>query len=425
MRSDKHKNKSTALTKKRTQRKTVVEDKVDYMDLDKSNPKNTGDDFIFDRSAYGDYDEDELIKAEKKFKKQAKKNKGKKKKYNKSGKRKRTWLKVLLILILVVAVCAGGAFFYLNTKINKMNLIKTSPAEFDVATKVEKELKGYRNVAILGIDARKGEGFKGSRSDAIIVASINKKTSEVNLISVMRDSHLYMDNGYGQKTLDKVTHAHAFGGAVNTCATLNRCLDLNISEFIVMDWNSVADVVDVFNGLELNIKSNELRDLNKWGPETARNTNRQWHNVTKVGKQTLDGAQVATYCRIRKTSGGDTGRTSRMKKVTKALLTAALNDPVKIDKVLDTVLPEIQTNMGTTAFTSLLPKIANFNIKKSIGWPYNYYGGIIKGKWLAVPRTLDSNVKKLHKEAFGQDEYVLSEKAGEIGQLLISQTGVQ
>ncbi|MEG0291422.1 MAG: LCP family protein [Anaerovoracaceae bacterium] len=426
MRSDRHKNKNSKLTQKRTERKTVSEDKIDYIDKDKSIEK---EEVLFDRSAYGDFDEKELIKAEKKFQRELKKkNKSRGKKYSKNisdKKSKKTWLKVLIVLVLLVAVCAGGFFFYLHTKINKMDLIDTTPAEFDVDPKVEKELSDYRNVAILGIDARKGEGFKGSRSDAIIIASINKRTNEVNLISILRDSHLYMDNGYGQMVLDKVTHAHAFGGAVNTCSTLNRSLDLNISEFIVMDWNSVADVVDIFGGLTINVKSNEIRDLNKWGPETALNTNRQWHMVTQTGEQKLDGAQVATYCRIRKTSGGDTGRTTRMKKVTKALLKEALANPMKIDSVLDKVLPEIQTNMGTGAFTTLLPKIATFNIQKSIGWPYEYYGGIINGKWLAVPRTLESNVKKLHKQAFGQDNYVLSQQAGEIAQIIINQTGVQ
>ncbi|MEG0918456.1 MAG: LCP family protein [Anaerovoracaceae bacterium] len=431
MRSDKHKNKNN------DRKKIHSDDRFDFLDdesISKNNynssSKNT-DDYLsksndgldFDRSLFGEVDEKALLKSEKKFQKEFKKSNKKKKK--KRGKKKHSFLKFLLVLVLLIGVIAAGLFFYLNTKINKMDFIKTTPAEFSIDDNVDKSLSDYRNVAILGIDARKGEGFEGTRSDAIIIASINKKTNEVKLVSVLRDSYLYMGDGKGNYMLDKVTHAFAFGGAINTCATLNKALDLNISEFIVMDWNSVADVVDIFGGLKLDIKSNEIRDLNKWGPETARNTNRQWKNITTTGEQTLDGAQVATYCRIRKTSGGDEGRTNRMKKVTEALLKTAISNPTKIDKVLDEVLPEIQTNMGTTSFTTLLPHVASFNITKSIGWPKDFYGGIINGKWLAVPKTLESNVIDLHKKAFGQKNYILSDQAHRINQLIISDTGIQ
>ena len=429
MRSDKHKN------NKFSNKQIEKDDQFDFLDDDSISKNDSSytnspdyssknnDGLDFDRSLFGEVDEQELLKSERKFQKELKKSKKRKK--TKGGKKKHSFLKFLLVLVLLIGVIAAGLFFYLSTKINKMDFIKTTPAEFCIDDAVDKSLSDYRNVAILGIDARNGEGFEGTRSDAIIIASINKKTNEVKLVSVLRDSYLYMGDGNGNYMLDKVTHAFAYGGAINTCATLNKALDLNISEFIVMDWNSVADVVDVFGGLKLDIQSNEIRDLNKWGPETARNTDREWTYITTTGEQILDGVQVATYCRIRKTSGGDEGRTNRMKKVTEALLKTAVSNSTKIDRVLDEVLPEIQTNMGITSFTTLLPHIATFNITKSIGWPKDFYGGIINGKWLAVPKTLESNVIELHKKAFAQENYILSDQAQRINQLIISDTGIQ
>lgn len=339
--------------------------------------------------------------------------------------RKGGCLKAFIMLLLLAGVLAAGFYFYLDSKVSKMQHVHVAPHEFRISHKAERELADYRNVAVLGIDARKGESYKGTRSDAIIIISLNRKTDDVNLISVMRDTYVPMKSMYGQETWEKITHAHAYGGAVNTCASLNRCLDLNIEEFIVMDWKSVADTVDQMGGITVRVMPNELRDLNKWGPETARNTNRVWRPMWNTGRVKLDGAQAATYCRIRKTSGGDPGRTKRMKKVMIALLREAKSDPLKVDGVLDKVLPEIQTNMDTRAITSLVPKLASFDIKKSIGWPYEYYGGIINGTWLAVTRTMESNVQKLHRQAFGQKNYRLSHEAKQISNLIIQKTAIQ
>ena len=200
---------------------------------------------------------------------------------------------------------------------------------------------------------------------------------------------------------------------------------MNISEFIVMDWVSVADTVDALGGITIDVQENELADLNKWGPETASNTGREWTEITSTGEQRLDGVQAATYCRIRKTSGGDPGRTERMKKVVMAVLAEAKSHPTKITSVTDSVLPEIRTNMNTSAFTSLIPKLLDFNISKSVGYPFNYWGGIMDdGIWYAVPTTLEENNARLHEEVFGDTDYQMSNKAAEINQKIINETGI-
>ena len=113
--------------------------------------------------------------------------------------------------------------------------------------------------------------------------------------------------------LDKITHAHHYGGGADTCAALNRSLDLNIEEFVIFNWKAGADAVDCLGGVEINVKENEISDMNTWGPETAENTGGTYTEITSAGRQTLDGVQATTYCRIRKTSGGDEGRSTRYK----------------------------------------------------------------------------------------------------------------
>lgn len=340
-------------------------------------------------------------------------------------KKKRIWPKVLVVLLVLIGVCAAGVYYFIDTQLSKFDYVETDYEEFGIDEGVAEKLDGYRNIAILGTDERQGESEDTARTDAIIIATVNESTGDITLTSIMRDSYLLMDSRYGESILDKATHAHAFGGPVNTCKMLNQSLDLNISEFLVMDWVSVADTVDALGGITIDVQENELADLNKWGPETAANTGREWTEITSTGEQRLDGVQAATYCRIRKTSGGDPGRTERMKKVVMAVLAEAKSHPTKITSVTDSVLPEIRTNMNTSAFTSLIPKLLDFNISKSVGYPFNYWGGIMDdGIWYAVPTTLEENNARLHEEVFGDTDYQMSNKAAEINQKIINETGI-
>ena len=356
-------------------------------------------------------------------------NSNKKRGNNKKEKKKTSSFakkikKVLIILILLIAICAVGVYYYVDVQLDKLGHVETDISEFEIDEQVKKDLKEYRNIAIMGVDARAGEDKSNTRTDAIIIASLNKKTGDVDLISVMRDSYLEMESSTGDLMYDKATHAHVYGGPINTCKMLNKALDLNISEFIVMDWNSVADTVDALGGITVNVQQNEIWDLNHWGPETAANTGRNWTQIYNTGEQRIDGVQAATYCRIRKNSGGDTGRTERMRKVIMAILKEVKAHPSKITAVADKVLPEVTTNMGTLDITSLLPQVINFEIKDNMGFPYNYYGGSVNGAWMAVPTTLSDNVKRLHEEAFNQSEYVPTARLEEISQNIINNTGI-
>ena len=341
-------------------------------------------------------------------------------------KKKKGKARTAIICILLIALCLAGlgvAYFYKLA--GNLDMVATDDSEFDIDPRVAKELKDYRCVAVLGSDARKGEGYDGSRTDAIIIARINKKTDKIQLISVMRDSYLQIDDAQGNKKLDKVTHAHAFGGAVNTCKSLNRNLDLNIKEFVLFDWQAVTDLVDAMGGIEVDIQAGELNDLNHYGPETAKNVGKTYTPIYNSGKQTIDGVQAATYCRIRKSSGGDPARGSRMKIVMSALMKKAKHMGVgELNAIAEDVFPEIRTNMSKGSMLKTIAGMPKYEFGKNYAWPKNYYGGMLWGVWYAVPQTLESEVQWLHKKAFKQEDYVLTDTAQEISGLIIDQTGV-
>ena len=291
---------------------------------------------------------------------------------------------------------------------------------FGISEEVNSNLSEYRNIAIFGVDSRSNNLERGNRSDCIIIASLNNNTKEVKLISVYRDTFVQIE-GHG---LDKITHAYSFGSAPLAINTLNTNFDLNIKEFVTVNFDSVAEAVDALGGVNINITSQEeLKYLNSYIGETAKVTGLSNAKVASTGNQTLNGVQAVAYSRIRYTAGGDYKRTERMRTVVEAMLTKLKTKSIgEINNFLDKILPKVYTNITSGEIFSLLPSLASFKISESIGWPYETKG-ITLDRWYGVPITLESNVTRLHQEAFGQTDYVPSETVKNISNQIIQRTG--
>ncbi len=334
----------------------------------------------------------------------------KKKKNDKKGGSKKIAIAVVVIIVIILGIIAG----FIYNKVSKVNFVKIDEGNLAIENKT-----GYRNIALLGVDTRDMNSLDGSRSDAIIIVSINEQSKDVNLISVYRDSYIDVQ-GHG---LTKVTHAYAYGGPELALNTLNRNLDLDISEFVTVNFEIVADVVDLVGGIDIDIDKSELSQMNKYIEDTSKNVGRKANKITSAGKQHLDGIQAVTYARIRKTAGGDYKRTERMRTVlTEVFEKAKKMDVGKLNELANKVLPQVQTNIGLSEVVSLIPTISSINISDSIGWPYEVKG-ITLDRWYGVPTTLEANVVKLHRELFGQKDYTASDTVKTISQSIINKTG--
>ena len=344
----------------------------------------------------------------------------KSKKENKNKTKNKKKKKILVAILCIVIIIVLGIFAYVKTKLNKLEYVDISNEDLGIEDSTSKNLENYRNIALLGVDSRNISSNDGSRSDSIIIVSINKETNDVKLISVYRDTYLDLGDKYG---LDKVTHAYAYNGPSQTINTLNRNLDLNIKEFVTVNFEVVADVVDLIGGIEVDIKEEELSQMNKYIEDTSKHTGIPSEKLTHAGKQTLNGVQAVTYSRIRKTEGGDYRRTERMRTVlTKTFNKAKKMNVSQINKIADTVLPKIQTNITQGEIIATIPKIVSYNIEENIGWPYDTKGKTLD-RWYGVPVTLESNVKKLHEDLFGNSDYEVSSKVKEYSNGIINKTG--
>ena len=145
--------------------------------------------------------------------------------------------------------------------------------------------------------------------------------------------------------------------------------------------------------------------------------------ITKAGTYTLNGEQALAYSRIRHATGGDYKRTERMRNV----LTATVNkvkslNISKLNGFVDTILPKVYTNVTSSEIFSMMPSIANYKITDSIGWPYKT-NLITMYRWYGIPIRLESYVTQLHKEAFGETDYVPSDTIKDISNKIIEKTG--
>lgn len=338
-------------------------------------------------------------------------------------KKKHTVLKVILVILLIIILVVLGAFaggyWYVNDKLEKMQKVEIEEEDLDIDTQVEENLTGYRNIAIFGVDSRSSNLGRGNRSDCIIIASINNSTKDVKLLSVYRDTYVQIE-GYG---LDKINHAYSFGEAPLALKTLNTNFDLNIKEFVTVNFDSVSEAVDALGGVNIKVEENEINYINGYQKETSRVTGKEMVPVTHSGLQTLNGVQAVSYGRIRYTEGGDYKRTERMRDVVEAMFQKLKTKSVgEINNILDTVLPKVYTNISTSEMISMIPQVMKYNITDSIGWPYETRG-ITLDRWYGVPITLESNVKKMHQELFNEQEYVPSAKVQEISNKIVNKTG--
>ncbi len=316
------------------------------------------------------------------------------------------FLKVLGIFLLIILILLGLAlsagYAILTDKLSSMDYVEIDESSIHVNSGVDEKLKDYRNIVLLGVDSQDGS-FSNTRSDCIIIVSINKKTNDVNLTSVYRDTYVEID-GHG---LDKITHAYAYGGPELAMSTLNKNLDLNITEFVTVNFETVKTVVDSIGGVTIKVTDAEATQIS---------------GLSSGGTYTLDGEQALAYSRIRKIDS-DYQRTERMRTVIEAVFDKVKTLGVsELSNFVDTILPLISTNLSSNEIISMLPAVPFYSIKNSEGWPYEVRG-ISTDAWYGVPVTLESNVKELHAELFGNDDYTPTETVQEISDDIINDTG--
>ena len=283
----------------------------------------------------------------------------------------------------------------------------------ETGEEIPSPMTGYRNIALFGVDSREGALNKNTRSDTIIIASINEQTKEVKLCSVYRDTYLNL----GNDQYNKCNAAYAKGGPVQAINMLNMNLDMNITDFITIGFEGLTSVIDSLGGVEIEVTESEIVHLNNYqismvgkttdGETFTANEGVDYTPVTHAGLQTLNGLQATAYCRIRYV-GSDFQRTERQRKVIMALLEKAKQNPTKLPAIADAMFDKVYTSLDLSEIVNILGDVSKYNIVDQAGFPQTDMLGTgnigAKGSCV-VPTSLYDNVKWIHKFLFSDENY--------------------
>ena len=349
---------------------------------------------------------------------------------------------ICLLLLLVGIACVAWPVLNQAQKIRVVD-IKEDDVIMNEEVKQSLEsgdskLHNYRNIALFGVDSRSGELDKNTRTDTIMIASINLDTKEVRLVSVMRDTWLNMSTD----TYNKANAAYAKGGPKQAISMLNMNLDMDITDFVTIGFDGLIDVIDAVGGVEIDVKEAEIVHLNSYQismigkedgtlnaagePNYVATAGVDYIPVEHAGVQTLNGLQATAYARIRYV-GNDFERTSRQRTVlTKVAKKAMTLNPATLNKIAEAVFPKIATSLDISEVLSLLSGIASYSVGETANFPFDGYvqTGRVGKASVVIPVDLTKNVSVLHEFLFDESGYDPSDTVKQCSQKIVSDTGV-
>ena len=312
--------------------------------------------------------------------------------HSKPKKRKRRKKKSavkILAVICIILVCvislgvAGYSYAYsIINKVERTPLETEEPEELNITTS---EYDGIKNIALLGIDTRVDN--TSGRSDAVIILSIDKKHNKIKMISIARDSYVDID-GHNK---DKLTHAYAYGKSTLAVKTLNKNFNLEITDYVTVNFHGFSRIIDYIGGVEVEIDQKEKDHLNSYVIPKLVKAGFKCDLIERTGMQKLTGTQALCYSRIRKIDG-DIERGNRQKEVLAAMFARVKSMNIaKLPKIAEMVFSECQTSLSSSDIMSMglwaissKPEMENMSIPND---NVKGKGQTIRGVWYYVYDT--------------------------------------
>ena len=317
---------------------------------------------------------------------------------------------VMIVLIAIIAI--------ILVKINSSNVKNKEakgikPGTEAVKTKADTQAEddnitdksGIEEFALFGVDSRSDQLDKGTRSDSIMIVRVDHDAKKIRMVSIFRDCMMNID-GHGYQ---KVTHAHAFGGPELAVDTLNKNLDLDIKNYVTVNFNTVGEIIDEVGGIVQDIDASEAKVINGYIDEVNKVRGTSSSHIDSAGTYTLDGTQAVAYSRIRYTAGGDYRRAERQRTVLFKVFESAkqMNTAAKIKMVSD-LIGHVNTNYNTDEILSVFKNLADYTVEDSTAYPQVFYGGKVDGAWVEVPTTLADMATGVHQFLEGDTGYTPS-----------------
>jgi len=354
-------------------------------------------------------------------------NRSNKKKKSNTGKKVLYALTSVLGVVVILMSVAYGGFYHYYSKMNIVNTddygygpvsdmdmidndVSDSDAYEGVASDVSQSaVQRYgtgdlvydfsdpdiTNIMVVGTDSRK-RGLWRTRSDAMILVTINKKTNKVFFTSFMRDTLVFIKKGGNHKEAgnDKLNAAYAYGGAKMLFETYEENFGIKFDKYVHLDFYSFVTIVDSIGGIDMYLKANEIKymndvyllELNK--PAQYNRPYGTDYLPRRTGTYHLNGKQALAYTRVRYV-GGDYARTERQRKVIEEIMKKVKSmSASKLSKFAERALKCVSTNLSQTDVMSLLmdaPECLKYeNVSLRIPIADTYHSEMIKGTYYLV-----------------------------------------
>ena len=386
--------------------------------------------------------------------------------YGKSKKKNRKGLKVFLVvisfLVIVAAITVATVMFVPGAKkfiLSKCGgtFIKCFVSEDEYSNIFDKDFDkdnvavnpgvdkdkftGYYTLALFGIDSRDEAMDSGVNSDSIIIVSINQDTGEVVMSSIYRDTWLNIPSGKDDDVYRKINSAFCSGGVKCAIDTMNTNFDLNISDYVTINFKGLATIIDMLGGLDMTISDSEAFYINDYLSETRVITGMDAPDVKESGQVHLNGLQVTAFCRIRycefiDRNGNrfvdDMGRTARQRYVLSLMIDKAKSAGVsKVMDIAESVFSGeeeiVRTSIAYDDMMEMIPTFIDFELGETKGFPFTYdypEESRTNGESAVGVAGLEYNVSKLHEFLYGDKNYRPTAKVREISDRLEELTGV-
>ncbi|MBQ7677237.1 MAG: LCP family protein [Lachnospiraceae bacterium] len=343
--------------------------------------------------------------------------------------RRRLVLVELLLLFVLTAGIAAWLYFGIEsvTDVPKLarggfaaitrdqpfiaNIINTNSGDF--------KYDGYRTIALFGVDNRSVGEYETGNSDCIMVCAVDNDAQEVRIASIYRDTFLDTADG----SYHKANYAYDHGGVEEALAMLRRNLDIDVTDYVVVDFVALVDAVDAVGGIDLDEGLTEAEASHMDCGEVAALSGKDTQAAV-AGQTHLDGVQTVTYCRIRHTDS-DFIRAQRQRRVLEKLIEKAKAASLpELAKIVEAVLPEVSTNLSVTEIMELASAYREYALTETTGFPFDKRGAEYRGRGqVVVPCTLESNVRKLHFFLYREADYLPSEDLLRISSGIEAYTG--
>lgn len=372
----------------------------------------------------------------------SKKNYKKSRKYKKMRRRKI----IFGIEITVLLILSGILFVYawINRSMDKMNQDTLDSSQIQINSEVKantdlSQMSGTQVIALVGVDARGVEGSElaeSMNSDTIILCCIDHDKQEIRMVSIMRDTWMnmakYTDEYY---EFDKANSAYNRGGPESMLSMLNTNLDFALTDYVTVNFKALADAIDVLGGLDIEMTNAECVHANNYNREVSEAQGVEYEAIPydeDLGDdysevRHVSGALATSYARIRYGGGDDAKRTSRQRIVINLMVQKLKQNPTKIPEILDKVMGNVSTSLTKNEILELGMHAVTYTMGTSYAYPFQlcYGENVVNalGEDVAIPVTLEFNVRELHEYLYPGLSYEPSAAVTEYSDYIARKSG--